>query len=303
MISQISVVIPIYRNTSLFLKNLAHNKPFLEECEIILVNDYPADSLDVAVKQLLPWAKLINHQATKGFGSTVNDGVSAATCRFVLLLNTDVTLNDSLFIKALEHFKKDSKLFAVSFAQRDVKNLIHGGNKGSFNHGFIRHSGRITNSLSPNLWAEGGSMICRKDLFVKFHGFDPLYAPFYDEDRDLSYIAWKCGYSVLFDPSVVVDHTHESTIKTYFQKTKINTIAHRNLFIFHWKNVTDTVLFYKHLVSLPRFILAPLFRGNISVLLGFLQALVRLPQIIEKRHDQEKYMIKTDVEVLNQFAQ
>ncbi|PJE58197.1 MAG: glycosyltransferase family 2 protein, partial [Candidatus Portnoybacteria bacterium CG10_big_fil_rev_8_21_14_0_10_36_7] len=47
------------------------------------------------------------------------------------------------------------------------------------------------------------------------NGFDELYSPFYWEDIDLSYRAWKTGYTVLFDPQVLVEHHHETTIRTF----------------------------------------------------------------------------------------
>lgn len=302
MTRHISIVIPVYRNTKLFLHNLAINKPFIESCEIIVVNDYPPNDITAAVQEIIPQSKVILHATTKGFGQTINDGVSRATGQYVMFMNTDVTLNDARFTESVLQFEKSPKLFAVSFAQKDRENNIHGGNKGSFFDGFIRHSGRPANKISPNLWAEGGSMICRRDLFIKFQGFDELYSPFYEEDKDLSYVALKSGYSVFFDPSIVVNHHHGSTIGSYFEKAKIKTIAHRNLFIFHWKNITDTDLFYKHLLAIPKMILSTLLHGDVTLVIGFLQALVRLPVIITKRHNQEKYFIKTDAEVLSQFA-
>ncbi len=301
MTRHISIIIPVYRNTTLFLHNLEVNKPFIKDCEVIVINDYPQDDITYAVNQIVPQSKVILHTTTKGFGQTINDGVAKATGQYVLFLNTDVTFDSARFKESVHLFEKNPKLFAVSYAQKDQENNIHGGNKGSFNNGFIRHSKRSTSVLSPNLWAEGGSMICRKDLFVKFQGFDQLYSPFYEEDKDLSYVAWKSGYMVLFDPSIVVNHNHGSTIGSYFQKTKIKTIAHRNLFIFHWKNITDTSFFYKHLLSLPKMIVSTLIQGDVTFFIGFFQALIRFPTIMAQRHNQEKYFIKTDEDILSQF--
>lgn len=302
MTRHISIIIPVYRNTELFLHNLEVNKPLIEDCEVIVVNDYPPEDITAAVRGIIPQSKVILHTTTKGFGQTINDGVIKATGQYVMFMNTDVTLDDARFVESVLRFEKSPKLFAVSFAQKDHENNIHGGNRGSFYNGFVRHSGRSASKLSLNLWAEGGSMICRRDLFIKFQGFDELYSPFYEEDKDLSYVAWKSGYTVLFDPSVVVNHHHGSTISSYFQKAKIKTIAHRNLFIFHWKNMTDTDLFYKHLLAIPKMILSTLFHGDVTFVIGFLQALVRLPVIIAKRHNQEKYFIRTDTEILSQFT-
>jgi len=37
----ISVVIPTYKNRVQLYRNIAHNLPFLAQCEVVIVNDFP----------------------------------------------------------------------------------------------------------------------------------------------------------------------------------------------------------------------------------------------------------------------
>ena len=61
-------------------------------------------------------------------------------------------------------------------------------------------------------------------MWLKLGGMDTLYSPFYWEDIDLSYRAWKSGYQILYDPNIIVEHHHESTIAKYFDKKKVSDI-------------------------------------------------------------------------------
>jgi GT2 family glycosyltransferase len=133
------------------------------------------------------------------------------------------------------------------------------------------------------------------------HGFDTLYSPFYWEDIDLSYRAWKAGYTIRFDTHVLVEHHHESTIATYFQKSRIDTIAYRNQLITIWKNISDYRYFGEHILYLVKNLITYPFKGEMSFLKGFWMALLLLPQIITKRNQQKRLWKKTDREIFQQF--
>lgn len=87
----ISVVIPVYKQTEQFLANLKVNSTFLKNVEIIVVNDDPTTSIATHLKEF-DQIILIEHNKNKGFGPTVNDGVKKAKGDFILLLNSDVIL-------------------------------------------------------------------------------------------------------------------------------------------------------------------------------------------------------------------
>ena len=47
--------------------------------------------------------------------------------------------------------------------------------------------------LYPCFYGGGGSCAFDRQKLLELGGFDPLFAPFYLEDTDLSYLAWKRG--------------------------------------------------------------------------------------------------------------
>ena len=300
----ISVIIPVYKNYEMFFRNLKNNKKYFADCEVVVMNDFPQEKIANKVKQIIPEAITIDNEINLGFGSNVNTGVKKASGEFILLLNSDVILKDDSFKKSLEEFKKDRNIFATSFAQYESDGKLVGANRGYFKDGLIYHDRQlISDNRQPitNFWAEGGSSILRKDLFLKLHGFDPLYDPFYWEDIDLSYRAWKSGYKIYYFPQVKVQHFHESTIGKFFQKSSILKTAYRNQFIFNWKNLTDRDLFFKHLLFLPILLIRSMLTGNLILLQGFFLGIVLLPKIIESRKKAVKSFIKTDEEILSIF--
>lgn len=285
----ISVVIPTYKNKDVFLKNLRHNLHFFQDCEVIVVNDDPAESLK---EDFLPFprVKLVENKQNLGFSQTVNKGMHEAKNAYVLLLNSDVLLHDSSYERTLKHFQ-NNETFAVSFAQKEKDGSIVGKNRIYWKNGFFNHSRADDLQFGYNAWAEGGSCLIDRKKFLELDGFDQLYAPFYWEDIDLSYRAWKTGYVVLFDPSVLVEHHHETTIGKYYQSNRIKKIATRNQFLFIWKNITQTKLLFEHLLLLPKHILYYLLTGNFAFISGFFQAIAKLPvkkiKSTEKRNDYE----------------
>ncbi len=277
----------------MFYQYLRINKKYFDGCEVIALNDYPQENITKQVKKIYPESIVINNKKNFGFAGNVNRGVLKAKRNYIFLLNSDVVLKDNTFLTSLKHFKSNNKLFAVGFAQIEKDKKTVGANRGYFKNGLINHSHLSSNIYHPtsNFWAEGGSSIFKKKLFIDLGLFDELFNPFYWEDIDLSYRALKAGYKILYDPDIRVEHQHESTIGKYFDKSRILKIAFRNQIIFQWKNLTDKDLIVKHILNLPKFIFIP----------GFFDALIRLPKILQARKKAIKLFKKTDKEILNQF--
>ncbi len=267
----ISAIIPTYRNKWSLLHNLKRNLPYLNGTEIIIVNDNPRINLE---KDLKPFENiiLIENEKNCGFGESVNRGVKKASNPYIMLLNDDVLLQDSNYQLTINDFRKDSSLFAVSFSQKEKDGGVVGKNRFFWRRGLFFHQKARDLNLGENGWAEGGACIIDKKKFEKLGGFDSVYSPFYWEDIDLSYRARKAGYKIIFDPSILVQHHHESTIGKYFSKDFVKTIAFRNQFLFMWKNATIKEKF-AHFLFLPFNLCYYLFKGEFAFLKGFFQAI------------------------------
>jgi glycosyltransferase involved in cell wall biosynthesis len=104
------------------------------------------------------------------------------------------------------------------------------------------------------------------------------------EDVDLSYMAWKRGWKVLFCPESHVLHKHRSSSKKINQNYLARVIERNHLF-FIWKNITNFSMLLEHLLFLP---FAPLRAswtlGSIDTIKTFLMAFVRLPKALAQRN-------------------
>jgi GT2 family glycosyltransferase len=293
----ISVIIPTYKN-EFFFKNLEHNLSYISDYEVIIVNDNPSYSL---VNKLLNYEniKVIENKKNLGFSGAVNKGAHEATGKYLMLLNDDVTLNDKSFEKATLKFQENKNIFAVSFAQRENSGKIIGSNKIFFKNGFLQHDSDSVEKLKLNAWAEGGACLIDKNKFLELGGFDKNFNPFYWEDIDLSYRAYKLGYEIIFDPSIIVNHNHETTIKSAFKNNYIEKIAYRNQLLCIWKNITDKNMLKNHYYHLFKKAIKSLVKLDFNFLNALLLALIKLPAIVKFRFNSKHKL--TDHEILEKF--
>lgn len=240
----ISIVIPNYNGSKLLEKNLPRLIGLLEKSklkyEIIVCDDCSTDN-SLSILNNLSGVKILSSNKNLGFAGNIDRGIRAARGEIVFILKTDVLPEkNDYFQLMLDHFK-DPKVFAVSAALKTVedgKEEIRGSGEIYFEKGFFLHRRRDP-SASPGIssWADGGAMAVRKDLYVKIGGFDPVYNPFYWEDVDLGYRAWKAGYQIDFEPKAILNHDFESgVIAQNYTKGQVKTISQRNQFVFVWKN-------------------------------------------------------------------
>src|SRR3989338_8749373 len=273
--ADISVVIPLYKNKEFFIKNLIHNWRFIKKNQIIIIDDASNEDIGSEIKKKYPDILYIENSNNLGFSKTVNIGVKAANRNYLLLLNSDVRLFDNSYQRGLKALDKYKDLFAVSFAQKEKNGSIVGKNTIFFKNGLVHHSKVDNLSLGLNAWAEGGACLIRKKYFDDLGGFDDIYSPFYWEDVDLSYRAYKRGWKVIFDPSIIVEHHHESTIGKYFKKDEIIKISRRNQFIFLHKNIRDLHLILKVFMYA---LMCP-FLGDIAYLWYYFKTAYEYPSV------------------------
>ena len=295
----ISVVIPTYRNEKGLVENLKRNMPYFKGCEVIVVNDDPTTFVLDAMSYF-PEVTLIENKNNRGFSGAVNTGVNAAKNAYVFLCNDDVLLKDAQFTSLISQFEKDRHLFAISLKQIEKDGSPVGKNIICWKDGFIQHSKAHDITSGVNGWAEGGASLVDAAKFRGLGGFDELYRPFYWEDIDLSYRAWKKGYVILFTNEVEVEHHHETTISKHFSKNYITAIAYRNQLIFIWKNISSLSLIITHTFALLKRIIRSILTGDRAFLSGFVQAAIQFPFILFKRLSVPHNV--TDHEILNQFT-
>jgi len=290
-----SIVIPNWNGEKLLRKNLpAVLKTGADE--VIVVDDGSTDGSKRYISELTRLRinglkiRAIFNKKNLGFAASVNKGVRAAKGKIVVLLNNDV-VPEKNFLKPLEENFEDSKVFAVSLGEPQWS-----WTKGKWARGFIEHEpGEKTKKPHISFWASGGSGAFRKDVWEKLGGMDELFYPFYWEDVDLSYRAWKRGYKIIWDPRAVVYHKHEGTISR-FSKKYVSLIAERNRLLFIWKNITSPKMILEH-----KFWLIKKLLTNLGYWRPFLMALLKFPFVLKRWFRECKEAKIRDENIFMQF--
>lgn len=283
MNSTIDFVIPSFNGKYLLKKHLPQvfkNSDFLNK--VIIIDNGSTDGTVDWLKETYPQVIIVKNESNLGFTKPINQGVAVSTAQFIVLLNNDVRPEQG-YLKNILNFFKDEKVFAVSF------------NEDGSSWPEVKWDGKIQftrgeNKTKPHFsaWASGGSAIFRRSIWDKLGGLNEIYAPFYWEDIDIGYRAWKMGYKVIWDNDSIVYHEHESTAKKIDPKY-LSLIKQRNELLFNWINIKDKDLINSH----RRFLFSHILKhpGYLKV---FLVALIRY--IIKNK--QLKF-IKSDREVLS----
>lgn len=274
------------------------------------LNDRARDS-DVAIR-------VVRHEQNLGFGAACNRGVADARYPYVLLLNNDVALEVDAIVRLAARFDtadalklfdtlRPTPLFAVHCHVLDFDTNAEAGvgQIGGFSRGFIRvhesyRAGGAVTATLPSMFASGGSSMVDRDRFLDLGGFDPLFAPFYFEDVELSYRAWKRGLAVAYAPDAIARHRFSSTIGNR-RRREIRRISQRNRLFLNWIHLHDIPWTAQHIASVcVLFVTAPLtFRFDFSR--GVIDAVRRLREVRARRRKERELARRTDREVMSIF--
>jgi GT2 family glycosyltransferase len=306
----VSVVIPSYNGKSLLEKNLP---PLLRAIgrypipvEVIVVDDASSDGSVEFLHSCFPGVRVLANATNRGFAETINQGIAAADNEIVLALNNDILVEEGLFAGTMRWFD-DPAVFSVTpniiDPARGESQAITRLKPGvcwfrTVNlqlHDLLDLSGEI-----PLFFGSGGASFYDRAKLALLGGFDTIYRPFYVEDLDLSYRAWKNGWKCLFDPSATVYHETSSTILSLHRKRKIKFIGDRNRTLFLWLNISDLGLIARYFVMLPFSMLYDIFAFRKYKFVGFFMAIRHLPEIADGRRKRkglfkvpDKAVIKT----------
>ena len=211
-----------------------------------MVDNGSADGSAEFVRQAFPHVKVLALDRNLGFGGGSNAGFRAAKNDIVVLLNSDMRVAPDFLAPLLEGFSRRTRLRRLlpdllsrsgQAARRDRADarLVAGWRP----EGAASRPTRPSPDLFPCFYGGGGSCAFDRRKFLELGGFDELLAPFYLEDTDLGYMAWKRGWKVLYQPRSIVYHEHRGTIGKRFSEAQIQAVLKKNYLLFCWKNIHD----------------------------------------------------------------
>ena len=303
-----SVVIPNWNGRDLLAQYLPSVVAALADNpanEIIVVDNGSTDGSAAFVRETFPNVRLLALQHNLGFGGGSNAGFRAASNDVVVLLNSDMRVERSFLQPLLDGFT-DEKVFAVScqifFSDPNKLREETGLTQCWWENGGLRARHRIDDAIQnlyPCFYGGGGSCAFDRNEFLELGGFDELLAPFYLEDTDLGFLAWKRGWKVLYQPRSVVYHEHRGTIGKRFSSEQINLVLKRNFILFCWKNIHEWPRLWSHFFfTFSGAVLSLVFgdspeRPNLQSLW---KALLRLPGALRSRREAHSLAAISDTE-------
>lgn len=262
----ISVIIPNYNGVELLPKILPALYAALKFAglpnEVIIADDASTDSSVDHLKNTFPEARVIVNEKNLGFAPTVNKGLAVAQFDYVLLLNSDVKLNENYFPPLLRYFEREDTFGVMGrIIGWDDDSVQDTAKFPSFHGAKIKTAGNyFSQSPKPDDWlcsmylSGANAFIDRKKL-VALGGLDEIFAPFYVEDFEMSLRAWRMGWKCYYEHFAICRHKVSVTIKSKNRKAFINAIYYRNKMYLHAIHLDGWQRFLWHAQLIPETII------------------------------------------------
>lgn len=243
----LTVLIPNYNGRDLLEKNLPSVYQALEYArvsyEIIIVDDASQDESVEYLQTNYPTIKVLSNKANKGFAKTCNKGIKNALGKYLLLLNSDIYLNERYIQKCLKFLETEPDFFGIS--GKIIDNSCSPIDSGLFYYEGLFTVKKIKNTESKAThFTSGANTLFSLDKLKAIGGFNTVFSPYYFEDDDLSYRAYKKGWKSFFIPDAICHHIGAATIKKTVGKQQLKQVYFSNKFIFNYMHTAvSPVLF------------------------------------------------------------
>lgn len=220
--------------------------------QVLVVDDCSTDDSLAFLQERFPEVRVVAHEVNQGFPGAANSGFQAATTPFVFLLSSDMVPDRGCIERMATLLDSAPDVLSISGPQ-----VLPDGSPlcGRFRGVLRRGSLRVRDHLEQPTRSDGRVYhqfqnavgLYRREHFLALGGFCELFAPFYFEEVDLSYRAWKLGYRILYEPEArIVHHVEHSSIAAAHGK-KARQAHHRiHQYYLFWKNVDQPAWMASH---------------------------------------------------------
>lgn len=192
--------------------------------------DYPVDALEIVVvdngstddtvawlAERHPRVQVLRLKSNEGFARPNNLAAALVPdADYLALLNNDMKVTPEWLREALAGFTEpDIACVATRILNWDGTKVDYAGAGMTFDGFGLQpeygaDASRVRGERGPVLFACGGAMVIRRQVFVELGGFDEAFFAYF-EDVDLGWRLWSAGYRVMYRPEAVVRHVHNGT--------------------------------------------------------------------------------------------
>ncbi|MGB9620140.1 MAG: glycosyltransferase family 2 protein [Armatimonadota bacterium] len=294
-------VVPNWNGRPLLERHLPSILSALPHEKLIVVDNGSTDDSVELLKNTFADVEVIARAENGGFSVAVNEGIRrAGSCDLLIVLNNDVEVAPGFLDSILPLFE-DEDVFAVSprILLPARHGLDEGPTTGFWHHGmFYTGQRQQVQEVTPILYATGCAAVYRRSMLDELGGFDEVYSPFYWEDADLGYRAWKRGWKTLYQPASEVIHQHAASISK-MDPVFTGRIKARNGLFFIWRNIEDKRMLAAHRRWLPLVAVRRRLAGDKAFVSGLIEATRRRAEMAEARTRDSVFRRLSDCEIFD----
>ncbi|HEX6386583.1 MAG TPA: glycosyltransferase family 2 protein [Anaerolineae bacterium] len=246
----VSVIVLNYNSMAHLSDNLAslHQLDYpADRLEIVLADNASSDGSTEWVAANYPAVRIVENNANLGFAAGNNAGARAAGGEWIAILNPDTRVQPDWLAELVQPALADPDVVCVAsrmlswdgvtidFADAAMNFMGWGCQPG--------YSSRRLDDFSTDkeiLFAVGGAMLIKRQVFLDAGGFDPDFFAYY-EDVDLGWRLWLMGHKVALATRAVVYHRHHGSWGDVADAQKW-LLAERNTLFTVIKNYADDTL-------------------------------------------------------------
>ncbi len=263
----ISVLIPAYNSEKNIKETLESiKKSDYPNKEIIVINDSDDKTPEIAESF---GCKVIRNKKRKGKWFALNIGAKKAKGKFLMILDSDTTLQKktiSTLLRSFVHYENSGErvgIVAPRYMARNKKNLL--ARFCDMEQSFHQSILKVQMNLKSILSIRGCCMLIKKSAFADAGGFSPSIL----EDGDFSAKVIKSGYSIKYEPRALVKTREPETYaellhakRRYGKGTLYCLLKHKKPFLF---SIQSAICFYPCFVLGLAFIGTLLFQSPLSL--------------------------------------
>jgi GT2 family glycosyltransferase len=254
--SVVSIVIPTLIADQRLRECLdALDRQTLREFEVVVV-DNSGRGLARPHAAQHPGVRLIENRHNAGFGTAINQAITATHCPFIATLNDDAVPHPGWLeglVRAIEHRSdvgmcaSQVRLYSEEFLDSAGMLIARDGSSKQRGHGRVPEEFPVTEEI---LFPSASAALYRRTMLEALDGFDGRFF-LYCEDTDLGLRARWAGWKCLYVPDAVVDHHYShsagraSPLKAYY--------VERNRLFVMAKNFPARMLLAAPFVSAARY--------------------------------------------------
>ncbi len=246
----LSVIVPNYNGENLLPALIPQLETELETCnhsyEIIVSDDCSTDGSVRLVRDAYPSVRVVAGDNRLGYGGNCNRGAKEASGEILAFVNSDIRLGKDVFAPLARVLSEEGVFAVMPLVYAEGLGRTENLNFLWKNRGLVwlkpvggvphedpvKVSEKYRGGLVRDVPLCGAFFLCRRRVFEKLEGFNPIFSPAYWEDVDLGFRAKRLGFETCLATEVRVSHLHSKTINTLYSDAKKSALLLKNQAIF-----------------------------------------------------------------------